>query len=62
MYQGPIHIMYVSELFESCLMLTYSPLCSYLQPALSNDGKQHQPALGDFTLPIQGIYKVWPDV
>jgi hypothetical protein len=25
MYQGSLHIMYVSELFKSCLMLIYSP-------------------------------------
>jgi hypothetical protein len=36
----------------------YSPLSAYFddvipqQPALSNDGKQRQPALGDFTSPI----------
>jgi hypothetical protein len=35
-------------------MLIYSPLSAYFdvipqQPALSNDGKQRQPALGDFT-------------
>jgi hypothetical protein len=58
MCQGSIHIMYVSELQESCLMLTYIPLSAYFddiipqQPALSNDGKQWQPALGDFTSPI----------
>jgi hypothetical protein len=39
-------------------MLWYSPLSAYFddvtpkQPALSNDGKQRQPALGDFTSPI----------
>jgi hypothetical protein len=39
-------------------MLMYSPLNAYFddvipqQPALSNDGKQRQPALGDFTSPI----------
>jgi hypothetical protein len=39
-------------------MLIYSPLSAYFndvtpqQPALSNDGKQRQPALGDFTSPI----------
>jgi hypothetical protein len=39
-------------------MLMYSPLSAYFddiipqQPALSNDGKQRQPALGDFTSPI----------
>jgi hypothetical protein len=39
-------------------MLIYSPLSVYFddvipqQPALSNDGKQRQPALGDFTSPI----------
>jgi hypothetical protein len=38
-------------------MLIYSPLSSYVDvipqiPALSNDGKQRQPALGDFTSPI----------
>jgi hypothetical protein len=38
-------------------MLIYSPLSAYFdaiipqQPALSNDGKQRQPALGDFTSP-----------
>jgi hypothetical protein len=59
MYQGSIHIMYVSELFKICLMLTYSPLSPYFDDvipcslhALSNDGKQRQPALGDFTLYI----------
>jgi hypothetical protein len=41
-------------------MLIYSPLSAYFddvipqQPALSNDGKQRQPALGDFTSPIAG--------
>jgi hypothetical protein len=58
MCQGSIHIMYVPELWESCLMLIYSPLSAYFddvipqQPALSNDGKQRQPALDDFTSPI----------
>jgi hypothetical protein len=39
-------------------MLMYSPLSAYFddvipqQPALSNDGKQRQPRLGDFTSPI----------
>jgi hypothetical protein len=39
-------------------MLIYSPLSAYFdavirqQPVLSNDGKQRQPALGDFTSPI----------
>jgi hypothetical protein len=39
-------------------MLIYSPLSAYFdnvipqQPALSNDGKQRQPVLGDFTSPI----------
>jgi hypothetical protein len=39
-------------------MLIYSDLSAYFddvitqQPALSNDGKQRQPALGDFTSPI----------
>jgi hypothetical protein len=39
-------------------MLMYSPLSAYFddvipqQPALSNDGKQRQPALGDFSSPI----------
>jgi hypothetical protein len=39
-------------------MLIYSSLSAYFddvipqQPALSNDGKQRQPALGDFTSPI----------
>jgi hypothetical protein len=39
-------------------MLMYGPLSAYFddvihqQPALSNDGKQRQPALGDFTSPI----------
>jgi hypothetical protein len=38
--------------------LMYSPLSAYFddvipqQPALSNDGKQRQPALGDFNSPI----------
>jgi hypothetical protein len=38
-------------------MLMYSLLSAYFddvipqQPALSNDGKQQQPALGDFTSP-----------
>jgi hypothetical protein len=42
-------------------MLMYSPLSAYFddvipqQPALSNDGKQRQPALGDFTSPIQEL-------
>jgi hypothetical protein len=40
-------------------MLIYSPFSAYFddvipqQPALSNDGKQRQPALGDFTSPIR---------
>jgi hypothetical protein len=40
-------------------MLIYSPLSADFddvipqQPALSNDGKQRQPALGDFTYLIQ---------
>jgi hypothetical protein len=39
-------------------MLIYIPLSAYFddvipqQPALSNDGKQRQPALGDYTSPI----------
>jgi hypothetical protein len=39
-------------------MLIFSPLSAYFddvipqQPTLSNDGKQRQPALGDFTSPI----------
>jgi hypothetical protein len=39
-------------------MLIYNPLSAYFddvipqQPALSNYGKQRQPALGDFTSPI----------
>jgi hypothetical protein len=39
-------------------MLIYSPLSAYFddaipqQPALSTNGKQRQPALGDFTSPI----------
>jgi hypothetical protein len=39
-------------------MLMYSPLSAYFdvvipqQPALINDGKQQQPALGDFISPI----------
>jgi hypothetical protein len=39
-------------------MLMYSPLSAYFddvipqQPALRNDGKQRQPALGDFTSPV----------
>jgi hypothetical protein len=39
-------------------MLIYSPLSADFddvipqQPALSNDGKQRHPALGDFTSPI----------
>jgi hypothetical protein len=39
-------------------MLMYSPLSAYFDdvipqhPALSNDGKQGQPALGDFTSPL----------
>jgi hypothetical protein len=39
-------------------MLIYSLLSTYFddvilqQPALSNDGKQRQPALGDFTSPM----------
>jgi hypothetical protein len=55
---GSMHIMYVPEIKGSCLMLMYSPLSAYFddvipqQPALSNDGKQRQPALGDFTSPI----------
>jgi hypothetical protein len=49
-------------------MLMYSPLSAYFddvipqQPALSNDGKQQQPALGDFTSPIvkpQILKKRW---
>jgi hypothetical protein len=42
-------------------MLMYSPLSAYFddvipqQPALSNDSKQQQPALGDFTSPIASI-------
>jgi hypothetical protein len=39
--------------------LIYSPLSAYFddvipqQPALNNDGKQRQPALGDLSSPIQ---------
>jgi hypothetical protein len=53
-----IYIMFVPEIQGSCLMLMYSPLSAYFddvipqQPALSNDSKQQQPALGDFTSPI----------
>jgi hypothetical protein len=42
-------------------MLMYSPLSAYFddvilqQPALSNEGKQRQPAMGDFTSPIAGM-------
>jgi hypothetical protein len=58
MCQGSIHIMYVPELSENCLTLIYSSLSADFddvipqQPALSNDGKQQQPALSVFTSPI----------
>jgi hypothetical protein len=44
-------------------MLMYSPLSAYFddvipqQPALSNDGIQRQPALGDFTSLISAEYE-----
>jgi hypothetical protein len=62
MCQCSMHIMYLPELEESCLMLIYSLLSAYFddvipqQPALSNDGKQRQPALGDFTSHIEVLY------
>jgi hypothetical protein len=34
MYQGSIHIMYVSELFKTRLMLTYSPLSPYFDDVI----------------------------
>jgi hypothetical protein len=46
-------------------MLMYSSLSAYFddviprQPALSNDGKQRQPALGDFTSPIPRCSKTF---
>jgi hypothetical protein len=58
----------VPELYESCLMLIYSPLSAYFddvipqQPALSNDGKQRQPALVDFTSPIHRHSSRLPDM
>jgi hypothetical protein len=45
-------------------MLMYSPLSAYFddtipqQPALSNDGEQRQPALGDFTSPIKASGRI----
>jgi hypothetical protein len=53
MCHGSMHIMYVPEIYVSCLMLMDCPLSAYFddvipqQLALSNDGKQRLPALGD---------------
>jgi hypothetical protein len=34
MFQGSIHIMFVSELFESCVMLINSPLSTHFDDVI----------------------------